>query len=46
MNWDLKALFNSIEDADHLLNEAENEANWFYNKYKGCLLYTSQSPRD
>jgi oligoendopeptidase F len=37
MNWDLTALFNSIEDADHLLNEAQNEANWFNNKYKGKL---------
>jgi oligoendopeptidase F len=37
MNWDLKALFNSIEDADYLLSEAENESEWFYNKYKGKL---------
>jgi len=37
MEWDLKPLFNNIEDADILLNEATNEADWFNKKYKGKL---------
>jgi len=38
MNWDLTAIFNSIEDADFLLHEAEKEAELFYNKYKNKLI--------
>jgi len=37
MNWNLNAIFNSIEEADHLLNEAESKADWFSKKYKGKL---------
>jgi oligoendopeptidase F len=37
MNWNLNDIFNSMEEAIHLLNEAENKADWFYKKYKGKL---------
>ena len=37
MNWDLKPLFYSIEDADFLLEEAKKEAIWFRDNYKGKL---------
>jgi len=37
MNWDLNALFRSIEEVDILLNEAKNEAEWFNKQYKNKL---------
>ncbi|NPA55739.1 MAG: M3 family oligoendopeptidase [Epsilonproteobacteria bacterium] len=37
MQWDLSALFNSISQADLLLEEAKNQANWFHDRYKGKL---------
>ena len=37
MNWDLKPLFNSLEEADLLLEEAKKEAGWFNETYKGKL---------
>jgi len=37
MNWDLKPLFNNIEEADLLLEEAKKEAEWFNQKYKTKL---------
>jgi len=37
MNWDLTHIFNSLQEADFLLNEAENEAEWFNKKYKEKL---------
>jgi len=37
MNWDLTALFNNIEEADNLLEEAKKEATQFQIDYKGKL---------
>jgi len=37
MNWDLNPLFNNLEEADLLLEEAKKEAIWFQNSYKGKL---------
>jgi len=37
MNWNLNDLFNSIEEADILLQEAQKEAEWFYENYKNKL---------
>ena len=41
MNWDLNALFSSMEDADYILEEAKRESEWFYDKYKGKLATLS-----
>jgi len=37
MNWDLNAIFNSLNEADDVLNEAQKQAKEFNENYKGKL---------
>jgi len=37
MNWDLSAIFNSLDEANEVLNEAQKEAKEFVSTYKGKL---------